>query len=132
MTLEAKKNGNPISFVSNPLTFVPDPRQFNQKILEGRIEQFKKASLVKAPVVFFDRGIPDVLGYMNFFQQHYQTEFEDACRTHRYDFVILLPPWESISEEALNILCSYKWQGNVRELRNCIENMVMNLLGFLS
>ncbi len=32
---------------------------------------------------------------------------------------------QSISEEALNALCSYKWPGNIRELRNCIERMVV-------
>jgi two-component system, NtrC family, response regulator AtoC len=30
-----------------------------------------------------------------------------------------------ISDEALNILSSYSWPGNIRELRNCIERMVI-------
>jgi DNA-binding NtrC family response regulator len=32
---------------------------------------------------------------------------------------------QTISEEALNALCNYKWPGNIRELRNCIERMVV-------
>jgi DNA-binding NtrC family response regulator len=32
---------------------------------------------------------------------------------------------ESISEEALDVLCAYQWPGNIRELRNCIERMVV-------
>ncbi len=32
---------------------------------------------------------------------------------------------EGISDDALNMLCAYKWAGNVRELRNCIERMVV-------
>ena len=32
---------------------------------------------------------------------------------------------DGISDEALNMLCSYNWPGNVRELRNCIERMVV-------
>lgn len=32
---------------------------------------------------------------------------------------------ESISDNALNILTSYNWPGNIRELRNCIEQMVV-------
>ncbi len=32
---------------------------------------------------------------------------------------------QSISEEALDVLCNYKWPGNIRELRNCIERMVV-------
>lgn len=31
----------------------------------------------------------------------------------------------SISDDALNILCTYNWPGNVRELRNCVERMVV-------
>jgi DNA-binding NtrC family response regulator len=31
----------------------------------------------------------------------------------------------SISEEALNVLCRYAWPGNIRELRNCVERMVV-------
>ena len=32
---------------------------------------------------------------------------------------------EGISDEASNILSSYDWPGNIRELRNCIERMVV-------
>ncbi|HBC86759.1 MAG TPA: transcriptional regulator [Lentisphaeria bacterium] len=31
----------------------------------------------------------------------------------------------SISEEALNVLCRFSWPGNIRELRNCVERMVV-------
>lgn len=34
-------------------------------------------------------------------------------------------PIEGISEEALSMLCAYKWPGNIRELRNCIERMTV-------
>jgi len=30
---------------------------------------------------------------------------------------------KSISEETVNILCSYSWPGNIRELKNCVERM---------
>jgi len=96
MTLEAKKEGNPESFVSNPLTFVKDPFEFNQRILIGRMEQYSKSVNIIEPYVFFDRGIPDVLAYMDYFNQLYNREFEEACATRRYDKVILLPPWEKI------------------------------------
>ncbi|MCK5845008.1 MAG: sigma-54-dependent Fis family transcriptional regulator [Victivallales bacterium] len=32
---------------------------------------------------------------------------------------------EGISQDALNLLCSHEWKGNVRELRNCVERMVV-------
>ncbi|MBN2642897.1 MAG: sigma-54-dependent Fis family transcriptional regulator [Victivallales bacterium] len=31
----------------------------------------------------------------------------------------------SITEDALELLCAYDWPGNIRELRNCIERMVV-------
>lgn len=31
----------------------------------------------------------------------------------------------SISEEALSVLSAYNWPGNIRELRNCVERMVV-------
>ncbi|UCD60529.1 MAG: ATP-binding protein [Flavobacteriaceae bacterium] len=96
MTLEAKKEGNPESFVSNPLAFVKDPFEFNQRILSGRMQQHSKSVTIKNPFVFFDRGIPDVLAYMDYFDQSYTLEFEEACTTRRYDKVLILPPWKKI------------------------------------
>ncbi|MDD3115989.1 MAG: sigma-54 dependent transcriptional regulator [Victivallaceae bacterium] len=32
---------------------------------------------------------------------------------------------ESISHSALDTICAYSWPGNIRELRNCIEQMVV-------
>ena len=96
MTLEAKEKGNPDSFVSNPLAFVKDPFEFNQRILSGRMEQYSKSVNMNIPYVFFDRGIPDVLAYMDYFDQSYTRDFEEACTTNRYDKVVILPPWEKI------------------------------------
>lgn len=96
MTLEAKKEGNPESFVSNPLAFVKDPYEFNQRILKGRVDQHSRSVNIKNPYVFFDRGIPDILAYMDYFNQSYTSDFEEACATRRYDKVLILPPWEEI------------------------------------
>ncbi len=96
MTLEAKKKGNPESFITNPLAFVKDPFEFNQKILSGRMEQYSMSVNINNPFVFFDRGIPDVLAYMDYFDQSYTRDFEEACAANRYDKVVILPPWEKI------------------------------------
>ena len=32
---------------------------------------------------------------------------------------------DGISDEAMAALCAYDWPGNIRELRNCIERMVV-------
>lgn len=96
MTLAAKKQGNEEDFTTNPLAFVSDPYLFNQKLLQGRVAQFQSASSLKDPVVFYDRGIPDVLAYMNYFKQEFDKEFVLACTKNQYDQVLLLPPWQAI------------------------------------
>lgn len=96
MTFEAKKEADPGSFISNPLAFVSDPYLFNRELLEGRLNHFRQAAGINQSVVFYDRGIPDVLAYMSFFGQSYGPEFVGACKLNRYDKVLLLPPWEEI------------------------------------
>ncbi|GGK35006.1 ATPase [Yeosuana aromativorans] len=96
LTLEAKQSHDPSDHKSNPIAFVKDPMDFNNRLLHGRLEQFKKASLIKEPLVFFDRGIPDVLAYMAFFNQVYNDDFLSICHNNKYNHVFLLPPWESI------------------------------------
>ena len=96
MTLEAKKMTKTNEFVSNPLTFVNNPDAFNLKILHGRINQYKKSEKIDNALAFFDRGIPDVLAYMDYFNQKYSDNFVKACKKHVYDKAFLLPPWEDI------------------------------------
>lgn len=96
LTLEAKKEGDASTHVSNPIAFVTDPKLFNTNLLNGRLEQFKQARVLEKPISFFDRGVPDVLAYMAFFNQAIDDNFFNACRINKYDHVFLLPPWEAI------------------------------------
>lgn len=96
MTQEAKKNDNAATIESNPIVSVSDPYQFNLTILHGRTQQFLDAQSKKNEVLFYDRGIPDVLAYMDYFNQSYQENFITACKEHMYNQVFLLPPWEAI------------------------------------
>ncbi len=95
-TSKAIHGSDPSKFETNPLAFVDDPYSFNEKLLLGRLKQFKEATSVSEPVVFFDRGMPDVLAYMDFFKQDYGDDFIKACRQNRYDEVVILPPWKHI------------------------------------
>ncbi len=95
-TLEATKDSDPTTFKTNPLAFVEDPFEFNTKILNGRINQYLQSQKNIEPTIFFDRAIPDVLAYMDFFNQEYGTNFIEACRKYRYNSIFLLPPWEEI------------------------------------
>ena len=96
MTLDAKKAENDEEFISNPLAFVADPFLFNQKLLRGRVLHFHQATSMEHPFVFYDRGIPDVLAYMNYFKQEFDEEFKTACSNHHYDKVFILHPWKEI------------------------------------
>ncbi len=96
LTLELKKSVDSSSHVSNPIAFANDPLDFNMRLLNGRIAQFNKASAINKALSFFDRGIPDVLAYMDYFNQEYGDAFTNACETHMYSTVFLLPPWEAI------------------------------------
>ncbi len=95
-TFEAKQNSDADTFKSNPLTFVKDPFEFNTKILNGRIDQYLASHKNENNLVFFDRAIPDVLAYMDFFKQEYTAPFTKACEEHVYTKIFILPPWEEI------------------------------------
>ncbi|MDH3698504.1 MAG: ATP-binding protein [Flavobacteriaceae bacterium] len=96
MTEAAKLQDNANEVATNPLAFVDDPMAFNLKLLEGRTKQFLNAIQHDQDLVFFDRGIPDVLAYMDYFNQKYSDDFVRACDMHRYDLAIILPPWKEI------------------------------------
>lgn len=96
LTLEAKQVYDASSHISNPIAFVKDPLDFNTRLLQARLEQFKQSMALNKAFVFFDRGIPDVLAYMDFFNQKYANDFLSVCQNHKYHHVFLLPPWESI------------------------------------
>lgn len=89
VTLEAKKEGIDQLFLEKPLLF-------SQKLLEGRLEQFLKADTMNADYIFLDRGLPDVLAYLDYFTTIYPELFHTTCNEYRYDKVFILPPWKEI------------------------------------
>ena len=76
--------------------FLSDPLRFSEKLLEGRLAQFKDAHSHSEKILFYDRGLPDVTAYMDYIGTSYPHHFELICRTYKYDGVFLLPPWEEI------------------------------------
>ena len=89
VTLQAREDGIEQLFLTEPLLF-------SEKLLEGRIQQFNNASVENQPVVFLDRGIPDVLAYMDYIGDVYPAHFIEASATNQYDYVFVLAPWEAI------------------------------------
>lgn len=89
VTLEARKEGVEQLFLTNPLLF-------SERLLQGRVRQFSESMNGPGTWVFFDRGVPDVLAYMDFIGDPYPEHFVRHCEELRYDHVFILPPWEDI------------------------------------
>lgn len=90
--LEAQKEGIEQLFLENPMLF-------SEKLLEGRLKQFQEGESSEAPILFYDRGLPDVTAYMDFMNIHYPKNFSVTCLENRYDEIFVLPPWEAIYEQ---------------------------------
>lgn len=87
--LEAKKRGIDQLFLTNP-------EEFNQKLLSGRIEQFKACEQVTDNFVFIDRGLPDIIAYNNYINVETNPKVLKAAKELMYDFVFIFPAWKKI------------------------------------
>lgn len=87
--LDAKKTGIDQLFLTNPLLF-------SELLLEGRQNQYIEANNHISNPVFLDRGVPDILAYMDFIGDTYPEAFIESCKSHVYDYVFILKPWEDI------------------------------------
>lgn len=87
--LEAKKKGVNQLFLTEPLLF-------SNLLLKGREKQFLEAHKSTEKLIFFDRGIPDVHAYLEFFDTDYPEVFIEKSNTHIYTKVFMLPPWKEI------------------------------------
>ncbi|MDG5493137.1 ATP-binding protein [Psychroserpens sp. SPM9] len=89
VTLEARKEGIDQLFLTEPLLF-------SELLLKARTQQYIDAQDNDAHIVFLDRGLPDVLAYMDYAKSAYPSHFTDACENHIYDDVFVLAPWQEI------------------------------------
>ena len=96
LTAAAQNSGDITEIHSNPIALVTDSEKFNTTLINLRIDDFKAAEQLNPEVCFFDRGVPDVLAYMSYFNQSIGESFNTICKTYTYDYVFLLPPWEAI------------------------------------
>ena len=72
-----------------------DLPSFAEKVLQRMIDDY--AAAAQERVVFFDRGIPDIIAYLKAGGLSVGKHFEDAMQQYRYDKkVFLLPPWRDI------------------------------------
>ncbi len=96
LTAAAQDSGDITESHSNPITLVSDSEKFNTTLINLRINDYLASEELKTDFCFFDRGMPDVLAYMLYFQQSIGTEFVEICEKHTYDHMFLLPPWKAI------------------------------------
>lgn len=89
VTLKAKEEGIEQLFLTEPLLF-------SEKLLEGREQQYLKADQSKEKVVFFDRGIPDVHAYMEYFNTDYPKTFIEKSNQYKYTVIFHFSPWKAI------------------------------------
>jgi len=73
-----------------------DPARFAERMLEHERRSYAEAGTRSGPV-FFDRGLPDLVGYMTLSGLPVPASLDALCRSHRYaSRVFVAPPWAGI------------------------------------
>lgn len=89
VTLDARKKGIEQLFLTEPLLF-------SELLLKERKLQFIEAGEISGDIIFLDRGIPDIVAYMDYIGDNYPSPFIDACKENVYDHIFILAPWQEI------------------------------------
>ncbi|WP_299620525.1 ATP-binding protein [uncultured Tenacibaculum sp.] len=76
--------------------FLTDPLLFSRKLLEGREKQFLDAEKSDKKTVFFDRGIPSVYAYLQYFNTEAPDIFLEKSKAYKYTKVFQFLPWKAI------------------------------------
>ncbi|MCF2487552.1 AAA family ATPase [Dyadobacter sp. CY347] len=84
---EVAAGGNCLPWINLPC--------FARRCMERMQADFHHAS--PAQTVFFDRGLPDIIAYLNVGKNDIDPDFLEACVANRYETnVFIAPPWEEI------------------------------------
>jgi predicted ATPase len=76
-----------------------DPALFAEMLLAWEMRSYRWAEQ-QARTIFFDRGVPDVAGYLRLMKLPVPEYVEKAVETFRYHSrVFIAPPWEEIFEQ---------------------------------
>lgn len=76
--------------------FLTEPLLFSEQLLKGRKKQFEAANTLNDTTIFYDRGVHDVVAYMNFIGCSYPENFNKVCQETVYNTVFILKPWQAI------------------------------------
>lgn len=73
-----------------------DTEKYSNRMLSHSIQDYIDSS-ESSKLYFFDRGIPDILGYVKLIDALNKQPFIGATQEYRYNpTVFILPPWEEI------------------------------------
>lgn len=76
-----------------------DPSLFAEMMLSWELRSYEIAG-VEEGIVFFDRGLPDITGYLRLSNLSVPSHVSRAAELYRYNpLVFILPPWEEIFEQ---------------------------------
>jgi len=76
--------------------FLKDPLAFSKALFEGRKRQYAQTDNYEKAPVFFDRGLPDIVAYMDYLGESAPQSFFKDITHMRYDLVFIFPPWKAI------------------------------------
>lgn len=74
--------------------FLKDPIEFSRQLMILRSDQYNKTQNVN--LTFFDRGVHEIIAYLNFIKIKYDSYFIESAQKIVYDKIFILPPWEEI------------------------------------
>ncbi|MFF5263946.1 AAA family ATPase [Actinomadura viridis] len=76
-----------------------DPALFAELMLGWELRSYRLAAEGGGGPVFFDRGVPDIVGYLRLERRPVPAHVDEAARAFRYHHrVFVAPPWPEIYE----------------------------------
>lgn len=125
--------------------FLKDPIEFSKRLMILRSNQYNK--IQNANFTFFDRGVHEIIAYLNFINIKYDNFFTERAKKVVYDKIFILPPWKEIyvndtqryesfeqckhiHNEIINIYKEFKIEIIMLE-KNSVNERISNILKFL-
>ena len=91
ITIKAQKEGIDQLFLTEPILF-------SKLLLQGRKEQYQKASDTKNDLVFFDRGLPDIHAYLDYTKEKYPSYFKESSKEYIKSLYFILDHGKKFSK----------------------------------
>jgi predicted ATPase len=96
-----------------------DPERFAERMFEWELESYRQAER-EAGTVFFDRGLPDTLGYLRLEELDVPAWMEEQAWRLRYNNrIFIVPPWKEIF--SLDEERRQSWQVAVRTYETMVH-----------